>query len=202
MHRLIGPSLTTIFSIVLILAISGPHSTLEAQNSLSVPKVLQRYLATNPPKSVPSVVFIEGKALKRTLADYRGRGVVLNFWATWCGPCVREMPQLDRLNALIRKDGIDVLTISEDRNGSALIEKFFQINGLKHLPQLRDAQGTSRDGRIIQGKLMRRLAVRGLPTTVLINAQGQEVGRVVGPAEWDQPEAVKFLRRLLSPKQP
>jgi thiol-disulfide isomerase/thioredoxin len=196
MPRLIGPALSIVFCIVLILAISGPHSTLEAQNSLSVPKVLQRYQATNPPKSVPAVNFIEGKALKRTLADYRGRGVILNFWATWCGPCVREMPQLDRLNALIRKDGIDVLTVSEDRNGIALIEKFYQINGLKHLPLLRDAQSNNS-----QGKLMSRLAVRGLPTTILINAQGQEVGRVVGPAEWDKPDAVKFLRGLLAPKQ-
>ena len=192
MPRLIGPTLTIVLCIMLILAISGPHSTLEAQNIGPVPKDLQKFKATIQPKPVPTVTFVDGNGINRSLADYRGRGVVMNFWATWCGPCVREMPQLDRLNALIRKDNIDVLTVSEDRNGRALIEKFFQINGLKNLPQLRDPRG----------QLMRRLAVRGLPTTILINARGFEVGRVVGPVEWDKPQVVAFLRRLLSPKQP
>ena len=115
MPLLIGPALSIVFSIVLILAISGPHSTLEAQKIGSTPKGLHHFRATKPVKPVPTVGFIDGKERKRTLADYRGRGVVLNFWATWCGPCVREMPQLDRLNAMIRQDGIDVLTVSEDR---------------------------------------------------------------------------------------
>lgn len=194
MPRLIGLTLCVVFAILLILAISGPHSTLEAQNSLSVPKVLHNFKAANPPKIVPATEFIVGETQKRALADYRGRGVVLNFWATWCAPCVREMPQLDRLNAMICRDNIDVITVSEDRpqqgSGAALIKKFYQINGLKHLPEAWDPKG----------KMMRRLAVRGLPTTILINAEGLEVGRIIGPAEWDHPKAVDFLRRLLSPK--
>lgn len=187
MPRLIG----LVLSSVLILAISGPHSSLEAQNIGSAPKDLRNFRAAIPPKPVPKVGFVDGRGLERTLADYRGRGIVLNFWATWCVPCVREMPQLDRLNTAIRKYAIDVLTISEDRSGEALIRKFFQINGLKSLPQLRDPTG----------RLMRRLAVEGLPTTILIDPQGREVGRVVGPAEWDKPEVADFLRRLLAPKE-
>ena len=192
MPRLIGLSVCLVVCLVLILAISGPHSTLEAQNIAFAPKGLQNFKATIPPKPIPSVAFLDGAAKNRTLKDYLGRGVVLNFWATWCGPCVREMPHLDRLNALIRKNGIDVLVMSEDRNGAKLVEKFFQINGLKHLLPLRDPKG----------KLMRRLAVRGLPTTILIDSLGREVGRVVGPVEWDKPDVVAFIRRLLTPIQP
>jgi len=191
MPRLIGLIVSLAFiSLVLILAISGPHSTLEAQNTGLAPKDLHNFKATIPPKPVPKVAFLDGTGQNRSLKDYQGRGVVLNFWATWCGPCVREMPQLDRLNALIRGHGIDVLTLSEDRDGASLVQKFFQINELKTLPPLRDPQG----------RVMRRLSVRGLPTTILIDSHGREVGRVVGPVEWDKPDVVAFIRRLLSPK--
>ncbi len=190
--RKISRILGLVLSTVLILAISGPHSTLEAQNIVRVPKALQKFTPQKTPKSVPTVPFVLDDDTPQTLADYRGTGLVLNFWATWCAPCVREMPHFDRLQIALKNTKIRVLTMSEDRGGVMLVRKFYEINELKNLPVLRDTNG----------KLMRRMGVRGLPTTILIDANGQEVGRVTGPADWDQPEIIKFIRTLLSPVKP
>ncbi len=147
------------------------------------------YQVIEKPTPVPNVTFQNAAGEEVSLADYRGRGIVLNFWATWCAPCVREMPQLDRLSAFVKENGIDVLTISEDRKGLIAAPKFYKTHNLRDLPVLADPRG----------KLMRAFKAPGLPLTVLINAQGQSVGRVVGPAEWDSPEIVEFVRACLSP---
>ncbi len=136
---------------------------------------------------VADTPFTDGAGKQRRLSDYKGRGVVLNFWATWCAPCVREMPQLDRLKALVAANGIDVLTVSEDRKGVPLVKKFYEINKLHDLDILVD------DG----GKLLRALKGRGLPTTVLIDKNGIEVGRVTGIAEWDSTAVMAFIRECL-----
>ena len=124
---------------------------------------------------------------KAKLSDYRGKVVFINFWATWCAPCVREMPQLDRLKELVAANGVDVLAISEDRQGALVVKKFYAANKLHGLDILVD-KGS---------KLIQSLKGRGLPTTVLFNKMSQEVGRVTGIAEWDSPEAVAFIRRCL-----
>jgi thiol-disulfide isomerase/thioredoxin len=138
---------------------------------------------------VRQVPFVEGADTARTIADYRGRAVVLNFWATWCAPCVREMPSLDRLQAEVSGEGIEVLTLSEDRGGAPVIKRFYKKLGIRNLPVLVDKRG----------EVLRKLRVRGLPTTLLIDARGNEVGRVVGPTEWDSPEALALVRGCLGP---
>ena len=115
--------------------------------------------------------------------------MVFNFWATWCAPCVREMPQLDRLKALLDADGIDVVAISEDRQGAPVVEKFYRDHEIKNLEVTID----------VGGKVLRDSKVRGLPMTLLINSDGLEVGRVQGASEWDSKDAVAFLRRCLKP---
>jgi thiol-disulfide isomerase/thioredoxin len=124
---------------------------------------------------------LDGKSI--SLADFRGRLVLVNFWATWCSPCVAEMPSLDRLQAALSAEGLTVLTLSEDRN-PAVIPPFFKQHGLKHLPQAHDPAG----------RLSRAFGIRGLPTTILIDREGREVGRIEGPAEWDSPEAQALVR--------
>ncbi|MEQ8195578.1 MAG: TlpA disulfide reductase family protein [Rhodospirillales bacterium] len=188
MSRLTG----SVFSIVLILAISVAHSSLEAQTNSPVPEALKHFKAAEAPKPAPQTPFLEGEATRRTLADYKGKGIVLNFWATWCAPCIKEMPQLDKLQTLSKDKGVVVLTVSEDRGAAAMVEKFLTLNNLKNLPPLRDPEGA----------LMRRFGIRGLPTTILIDAQGNDVGRVVGPAEWDNPEVVAFIHKLIGTKRP
>ena len=148
---------------------------------------LGNYQMTKPPEPVAEVEFFDAEDTPRTFAAYRGRGVVLNFWATWCAPCVREMPALERASTELAGAGIDVVTLSEDREGAKVIRPFFEKLGLRNLPVLIDRQG----------KVLRALKVTGLPTTVLIDARGREVGRVVGVAEWDTSEALDFLRRCI-----
>ena len=167
--------------------ISQPLASAEGGECLARDGVLGNFQAADPPRPVTDTPFFDAGGKTRTLADYRGRGVVLNFWATWCAPCVREMPQLDRLKKLLTDSGIEVLALDEDRAGAPLAEKFFRTNRIRNLDILVDRGG----------KVLRESKIRGMPTTLLINARGLEVGRVEGIAEWDSKAAVAFLKRCL-----
>lgn len=154
--------------------------------------VLGNFEAAEAGTQAPDAPFQDAAGKDRRIADHAGRGVVLNFWATWCAPCVREMPQLDRLKALVADNGIDVLAVSEDRQGVPLVEKFFAANKLGDLEILVDGGA----------KLQRAAKLRGLPTTILYRPDGTEAGRVVGVAEWDAEAAVTFLRQCLGTGTP
>ncbi len=117
---------------------------------------------------------------------FRGKALVVNFWATWCPPCVAEMPALDRLHAMVARDGIEVLALSNDRGGRAQVEPFYQRTNLRHMGIWLDPRGATG----------RALAVRVLPTTILIDRRGLEVARLMGEAEWDQPDIIAAIRRL------
>jgi len=170
-------------------SLSRPLAATEPGKCAGADEALMGYQATVPPRPVTDQSFVDGQGAEKTLADYQGRGIVLNFWATWCAPCVKEMPHLDRLKKKLQADGIEVLAISEDRAGGPLVEKFFRINEIRNLDVLIDRAG----------KVMRGSKTRGLPTTLLIDAENREIGRVQGISEWDTPDAVAFLRRCLKP---
>ncbi|HEY9080244.1 MAG TPA: TlpA disulfide reductase family protein [Magnetovibrio sp.] len=127
-----------------------------------------------------------------TIASLKGRGVVLNFWATWCAPCVREMPALDRLAAALKDQGVDVIAVSEDRKALKKVPPFFEANAIANLDVYYD----------LKGQLSRKVGVEGLPTTVLIDAEGQLVGRVLGVLEWDAPQTVNYLAQTLTTQKP
>lgn len=144
------------------------------------------YQPTEPPAALRDVRFTDTEGALVTLMDKRGRVVLINFWATWCPPCIREMPSLDRLQARFDKSVFEVVLISEDRD-PAVIEPFYERLGLKNLAAYHDPRS----------RMSRQLAVGGLPTTILIDGNGNEVGRVVGPAEWDSPAALELIRRYI-----
>ncbi len=178
----------------IIIATDIGHSEASSDGAdacLASGQVFKNFQSTRSKPPVPDTKFLAEDGSERSLSDYLGKGIVLNFWATWCAPCVREMPQLDRLAALVRGNGIDVLAISEDRKGMELAPKFYKKNKLNDLPVLVDQKSG----------LLRALKIKGLPSTILINPQGQEIGRVTGIAEWDSIEIVDFLRNCLVPKK-
>lgn len=174
-----------------IVSIPRPLTSAEGGKCLADKGVLGGYQATIPPRPAAATLFFDKKDAARSLAAYKGRGVVVNFWATWCAPCVREMPALDRLSKLLKGAGIDVLALSEDRPGASLVEKFYKTNAIRNLEVLIDKGG----------KVLRASKVRGLPTTLLIDANGLEVGRLLGAVEWDSDKAVAFLKKCLGPKK-
>ena len=139
-----------------------------------------------PPRSLPEVAFRAADG-ETSLAAFRGKVVVLNFWATWCAPCVREMPSLDRLQAALGGDDFAVVALSQDRGGMARVADFYEEHGLDNLARYVDTRGD----------VAAALGLVGLPTTIVIDAQGREVGRMVGPAEWDSPDAIALVKRLL-----
>ena len=109
------------------------------------------------------------------------------FWATWCPVCAVEMPKLDRLQAKLGGQGLRVLALSQDVGGAEVVERYYAERGIDQMEIFVD-QGA------ILGSV---LGIRGVPTIFVIDRQGRMVGVVEGPAEWDSPEAVGFLRGLL-----
>ena len=149
--------------------------------------VLPKFVLNAERPKVPNNIFFDNYQNEKKLSDYLGRGVVVNFWATWCLPCVKEMPHLDRLHAKVKAFNIDVLAISEDKNGTGIVRNFYADNNLNNLEIFIDKKGT----------LFRALGGHGLPTTVLIDQHGFQIGHLLGVAEWDAPETVQFLKRCL-----
>ena len=143
--------------------------------------------APTEPKPVPDLTFLDAAGDEVSLADFEGELVVLNLWATWCAPCRREMPSLDRLQARFGDDGLEVIALSLDRGDVAKVRAFFEELGISSLALYHDP--TARAGR--------ELGAPGLPTTIVIDRTGQEVGRLLGPAEWDSDEALTVIRALL-----
>lgn len=140
----------------------------------------------DPPEAAPTVEFSDGEGNSMTLADFRGQGVVVNLWATWCGPCVHEMPSLNRLQAAVEADGIRVVAVSSDREGMDKVEPFLAEHELDRLAPYLDPQGA----------FTRSLNGRVLPSTYILNREGEIVAQYIGPAEWDAPELVEAVREL------
>ena len=147
----------------------------------------QPFARAAAPKAIPELQFEDGEGRAHTLADFKGRLVLLNLWATWRAPCREEMPALDRLQATLGGPRFQVLALSVDQQGLQITRKFFADVGVKSLALYvdRSAQATFKLGAV------------GLPSTLLIDPSGREIARHVGPAQWDSPEVVASVRRRI-----
>lgn len=139
------------------------------------------------PRAVPALEFVDGAGDTRALADFRGRVVVLNVWATWCAPCREEMPTLDALQAALGGSRLEVVALSVDREGADAVRAFFDELGIGNLEIYVDTRMRA------PGKL----GVPGLPATLVIDPEGREVARLIGPADWNSPAMRDYLRGLL-----
>ena len=146
-------------------------------------------LRESEPRPVPEISFTDADGTPHGLAGFAGRGVVINLWATWCAPCVAEMPALDRMQAALEAEGIVVLALSSDRGGRAPVEAFYRRVGISRLGIWLDPRGAAQ----------RALGVRGLPTSVILDREGRERARLEGAAAWDAPELMAEVRRLTGP---
>ncbi|WP_214471780.1 TlpA disulfide reductase family protein [Mesorhizobium sp. dw_380] len=150
----------------------------------------QNFAVLDVPAAVPEISFADAAGQPKTLADYRGKVVLLNVWATWCAPCRKEMPTLDRLQAKLGGPDFEVVALSMDRKGPDAVKKFFAEIGIQHLALSIDTSA----------KAMFALGAVGLPMTLLIDRDGKEIGRLIGPAEWDAPEMIDFIRGRIAAK--
>lgn len=139
------------------------------------------------PQPAPDVAFLRPDGSQASLAGYRGRGLVLNFWATWCGPCVAELPSLDRLAG--KGEDFTVLAVSEDTGDKAanVVKSYYAQHGISRLPVLVDRFGKASDA----------FNNQGVPTTLLIDAKGMVRARFEGGTKWDDGKAIGKIRGLI-----
>jgi len=147
----------------------------------------KKFIVHEAPKATAEFQFEDAGGRFRSLVDFHGKIILLNIWATWCVPCRKEMPTLERLHAALGGPDFEVVALSIDRSTDA-IRKFFAEIGIQKLAIYRDSSA----------KAMRQLGVVGLPTTLLIDREGLEIGRLIGPAEWDAPEIAEFVGCVIS----
>ncbi len=148
---------------------------------------MANFVPADEPTAVPDIGFTDLAESPTSLQTFYGKTLVVNFWATWCAPCRRELPSLDRLQHNLGTNDLAVIAISIDRRGADKVTPFLEEISLPNLGIYLDKKN----------KLGRSFGAFGLPTTVLINRQGIEVGRLVGPAEWDSDESVALIRHLI-----
>ncbi len=143
---------------------------------------------TLPRRAPPAFVFTSADGTEHRLDEFAGHGMVINMWATWCVPCVAELPALDALSAELARDDIAVLPLSSDRGGAGVVQKFYAAHGLTHLPVLLDPKGAA----------ARAWGLQGIPTTFVIDRHGLECARLEGAADWSK--AAGRIRHLVGGK--
>ncbi len=166
--------------------VSAPPARAASQDEISATD----FMALNDPKPVPVTAFDTGDGNSVTFQDFRGRVLLVNFWSTACGPCRAEMPGLDHLQTVLGGKDFEVLALSVDQFDFPLLQSFLDDIGVKNLAVYRDS-GL---------KVASALRLYGLPTTVLIDRDGNEVGRALGPRDWDSPTAIALIRRFIDGK--
>ena len=159
------------------------------QAGAPAPKVhLEKLKIHDTPQQAAQTPFQDAEGKTHTLADFAGKVVLVNFWATWCAPCVEEMPTLDKLQASLGGDSFAVVAISQDKEGLKLAQPFAKEQGWKNIVLYVEPAT----------QFMREAKLRGLPTSILVDRQGREVARLEGENAWDAPEMVKVISDLIA----
>lgn len=144
------------------------------------------FIPASPPQPAPPVSFQDLSGATSSPADYKGKLVILNLWATWCQPCLEEMPFLDQLQANL-PDKLVVLAVSEDMGGAKVVAPFLQKLSLKKIKIYYDPKST----------VGHAFGVRGLPTSIVIGPDGNVLGRVEGAADWVSTDMYGKLKPML-----
>jgi thiol-disulfide isomerase/thioredoxin len=165
---------------------SGPDVGASGESAFKFGK-MAAFVAKKAPAPLPDIKFEDASGRQITLSSLKGKTILLNLWATWCGPCREEMPALNRLQAELGGDKFEVVALSLDRKGYEASKKF--LDDLKADKLTLYADPSAKQGM--------ELKLLGMPTTILINKDGLEVGRLAGAAEWDSDDAKKLIEAAM-----
>ncbi|MEX0582860.1 MAG: TlpA disulfide reductase family protein [Sneathiella sp.] len=168
--------------------VAGTSTAFSENLSALLTGEMENFAPNEAPRPFKDFTFLNATGEREHISDYQGKVILLNFWATWCAPCREEMPSLDRLQGALGGDDFVVLAIGQDLQGMEKVQSFFDKLGIQHLAALNDK--TVKSGR--------SAGVFGLPASIILNRQGKEIGRLVGPAEWDTPEAKALIMHIIS----
>ena len=167
-------------------ALSANETKFSDLNNQKFGDMKKMTIASNP-TSAPKTIFFDDDGKELTLNDFKGRLTLVNFWATWCAPCRKEMPSLKVLSNQLGGDTFQVLTIATMRSSEEAVNKFFNDNNIIGLPKFRDPKG----------HLARASGVAALPLTMLLDRKGNEISRLIGDADWSQDETIEFIKKAL-----
>ncbi len=148
---------------------------------------MKRFQFHDQPILAPTAFFHDEQGNEKSFSDYEGKVILVNFWATWCAPCIKEMPDLNELQKSAGNDKFEIVLLSENQDGIESSIAFLKENNISHLKTFLD---TDR-------KIARSIKSNALPTSILINAQGYEVGRLVGPADWNSGDAKALINFVI-----
>ncbi|OAO09345.1 thioredoxin [Roseovarius indicus] len=169
--------------------IFGANAALADMNQLAALREgdMKKLSFHSEPKPVSQSTYTMEDGSTGSLADYRGKIAVVNFWATWCAPCRKEMPMLSELQSELGGEDFDVVTIATGRNPPPAMKSFFDEIGVSNLPLHRDPNM----------KISREMGILGLPITVILNRDGQEIARMQGDAHWNSDSAKTIIKALI-----
>jgi thiol-disulfide isomerase/thioredoxin len=174
------------FAALLLLILAGGGLAAEDNPDVSERVPLGEFIPASPLLPAPAISFVDLAGNTVSLSEFTAKIVLVNLWATWCEPCLREMPSLERVQSRLG-DKLAVVAISEDHRGSKTVEPFIDKLGLKSVKIYLDPKSA----------VERAFKVRGLPTSILIDREGRVLGRVEGAAEWDAPKLLGILKSFL-----
>jgi thiol-disulfide isomerase/thioredoxin len=152
----------------------------------TIPGALSALTADPAPKPIPATSFLDAHNRPESLAQFKGRVVILNMWAIWCAPCVRELPALERLATALGQGQVTIVTVNASHDDAAKTAAFLKAHDAGDLPANRDPDLS----------LLTAFGSQGLPFSVVIDARGREIARASGPMQWDDPAAIAYFKSL------
>jgi len=178
----------TLYTLLAVGANPLTANTLNVNNLLNMRSGDMRLVAIHTePKTIVKTTFSDENDNTLNLSNYNGKVILLNLWATWCAPCRAEMPSLDALNKKITADKFEVVTVAVGRNSIPIMKQFFKENSITSLSLHRDPKM----------KLAASFGVRGLPATLILNPEGQEIARIQREADWFSQDAINLLEAII-----
>ena len=147
---------------------------------------LEDFELSKEKKNISNLTFKDHKEKEISFSDFKGKILLVNFWATWCAPCIKEMPSLDRLETKINGD-FDVIAISVDRDGVEKVTDFFDENKISNLEKFFD----------IKNSLAKEMNLYGVPTSFFVNKEGDLIGYYQGDMDWDNDTVINFINYLI-----